>query len=503
MKKIKLLNIALTLVMLLGMFGVKISAKEITDNTVPGITIDTATGERINVVKYDSDTKKYIVNEGQDFPNGGSFTYDDSTYTLTITNADLRAVAIDGWSPKNETVINIKFVGNNKIHNLNEGEYPDIPLNIGMDAIIEFAEGSTLEIVGDGAIAAQFRHNVTIKGGKITSPQTQGGFVTLNGDLTLDGTELEMTVKESAGFPGIWNQDYEDNVQGKTIIKNGSKINITTAGLGIWSGDLDVDNSTLNINSTGSYGCYSGTESIDITNNSNVTINSTENPLYAKKEIKVENSVLITSSPDSIQLRAGSGNITIDNSKFKLDSTGNYLIYTDGGKILVDGDEKSYTDYVHHYATLADYIAVESAKAAAEAVENKELYSNYDAVQAAIGAVVEGKDFTEQETVDGYATAITNAINALTYKDADYSKVDAAIAKANGLKKEDYKDFSKVTEAIEAVVRGKNITEQGIVDSYAEVIEKAISELEKKPTPKPESKPETKPNYIIPNTCTK
>ena len=79
------------------------------------------------------------------------------------------------------------------------------------------------------------------------------------------------------------------------------------------------------------------------------------------------------------------------------------------------------------------------------------------------------------------AKAIEDAIAALQYKDADYTKVDAAIAKANALKKDDYKDFSGVETAVKAVVRGKNITEQSEVDKMAKAIEDAIAALEKKP----------------------
>lgn len=45
--------------------------------------------------------------------------------------------------------------------------------------------------------------------------------------------------------------------------------------------------------------------------------------------------------------------------------------------------------------------------------------------------------------------------NELTYLDADYQAVDAAIVAAEKLNKDDYKDFSKVEAAINAVVRGK------------------------------------------------
>ena len=80
------------------------------------------------------------------------------------------------------------------------------------------------------------------------------------------------------------------------------------------------------------------------------------------------------------------------------------------------------------------------------------------------------------------AKAIEDAIAALQYKDADYTKVDAAIAKANALNKNDYKDFSGVEAAVNAVVRDKNITEQSEVDAMAKAIEDAIAALVKKPS---------------------
>ena len=78
------------------------------------------------------------------------------------------------------------------------------------------------------------------------------------------------------------------------------------------------------------------------------------------------------------------------------------------------------------------------------------------------------------------AKDIEDAIVALQYKDADYTKVDAALAKANALKKDDYKDFSAVESAVNAVARGKNITEQGEVDAMAKAIEDAIAALQYK-----------------------
>ena len=127
----------------------------------------------------------------------------------------------------------------------------------------------------------------------------------------------------------------------------------------------------------------------------------------------------------------------------------------------------------------ADYSAVDAAIAKANAL-NKDEYKDFSAVETAINSVVRGKSLAEQAEVDAMTKAIEDAITALQYKDADYTKVDAAIAKANALKKDDYKDFTAVEAAVNAVVRDKNITEQSEVDAMAKAIEDAIAALQYK-----------------------
>ena len=131
----------------------------------------------------------------------------------------------------------------------------------------------------------------------------------------------------------------------------------------------------------------------------------------------------------------------------------------------------------------ADYTKVDEAIAKANTL-NKDDYKDFSGVEAAINAVVRGKNITEQSEVDAMAKAIEDAIAALQYKGADYTKVDEAIAKANALNKDDYKDFSGVEAAVNAVVRGKNITEQSEVDAMAKAIEDAIAALQYKEKPK-------------------
>ncbi len=111
---------------------------------------------------------------------------------------------------------------------------------------------------------------------------------------------------------------------------------------------------------------------------------------------------------------------------------------------------------------------------------NQDDYVDFTKVTEAINAVDRDKKITQQSEVDDMAKVINAAIDNLILKGADYTKVDEAIAKANMLNKDDYVDFTKVIEAINAVDRNKNITEQAIVDDYAKSINNAIDELVKK-----------------------
>ena len=145
----------------------------------------------------------------------------------------------------------------------------------------------------------------------------------------------------------------------------------------------------------------------------------------------------------------------------------------------------------------ADYTKVDAAIDKVNAL-NKDNYKDFSAVEAAVNAVDRGKKIAEQPAVDKMAKDIEGAIAALQYKDADYTKVDAAIAKANKLNKNSYQDFSAVEKAIADVVRDKNITEQSKVDAMAKAIEDAIAGLVSRPSSSGSSSSgSSKPSYSV------
>ena len=178
------------------------------------------------------------------------------------------------------------------------------------------------------------------------------------------------------------------------------------------------------------------------------------------------------------------GTVSLEAGTYPVEVTAdNCKAYT--GNITITADAATHTQTIAMTYLPADYTKVDAAIAKANAL-NKDDYKDFAAVEAAVNAVARGKNITEQSEVDAMAKAIEDAIAALVYKGADYAKVDAAIAKAKALNKDDYKDFAAVENAVKAVVRGKNITEQSEVDAMAKAIEDAIAALEKKPDIKPE-----------------
>ncbi len=137
---------------------------------------------------------------------------------------------------------------------------------------------------------------------------------------------------------------------------------------------------------------------------------------------------------------------------------------------------------VQKLALRADYSKVEEAVASVPKDLTKYTEETVRAVNEALEAVVEEYDITHQEEVNAMAEAIETAVKNLTYKPADYSKVEEAIASAP-------KDLTKYTEetvtalnkALEAVEQNLDITHQEEVNAMAEAIETAVKNLTYKP----------------------
>ena len=300
----------------------------------------------------------------------------------------------------------------------------------------------------DGAIWA--KGNILIKGGaKVT---TDGKFpMGGNGTFTVEEAEIDAKNTNENNIPAIFDECVP-------VIADGYHLNYAKA--------VDSEGTEIDLIS-------SGTQYFALYKNVHFITKAVYPVSFVVTPDGLTNVVVKVNGQEvtgSVSLEAGTYpvEVTADNCK----------AYT--GNITITADAATHTQTVAMTYLLADYTKVDEAIAKANAL-NKDNYKDFTAVEAAVKAVVRDKNITEQSEVDAMVKAIEDAIAALQYKGADYTKVDAAIAKANALNKNDYKDFSGVEAAVKAVVRGKNITEQSEVDKMAKAIEDAISALEKKP----------------------
>ena len=299
----------------------------------------------------------------------------------------------------------------------------------------------------DGAIWA--KGNILIKGGaKVTtdSKYPMGG----NGSFTVEEAEIDAKNTNENNIPAIFDESVP-------VIADGYHLNYAKA--------VDSEGTEIDLLS-------SGTQYFALYKNVHFITKAVYPVSFVVTPDGLTNVVVKVNGQEvtgSVSLEAGTYpvEVTADNCK----------AYT--GNITITADAATHTQTIAMTYLPADYTKVDEAIVKANAL-NKDEYKDFTAVEAAVNAVVRDKNITEQSEVDAMAKAIEDAIAALQYKDADYTKVDAAIAKANALNKDDYKDFSGVEAAVNAVVRDKNITEQAEVDAMAKAIEDAIAALQYK-----------------------
>ena len=310
--------------------------------------------------------------------------------------------------------------------------------------------GGEVKCISTANSAIWAKGNILIKGGaKVT---TEGKFpMGGNGTFTVEEAEVDAKNTNENNIPAIFDESVP-------VIADGYHLNYAKA--------VDSEGTEIDLLSSGTqyFALY---KNVHFITKAVYPVSFVVTPDGLTNVVVKVNGQEVT-GPVSLEAGTYPVEVAADNCK----------AYT--GNITITADAATHTQTVAMTYLPADYTKVDEAIAKANNL-NKDDYKDFTAVEAAVNAVVRDKNITEQSEVDAMAKAIEDAIAALQYKGADYTKVDEAIAKANALNKDDYKDFSGVDSAVNAVVRGKNITEQSEVDKMAKTIEDAIAALEKKP----------------------
>ena len=496
MKK-KLLAILLSMVMLVGLMPFTALAA---DPTAYDIWVDGV----------------QVTSENKDNLFSGTVSYDPTTHTLSLNNATLDSDTLSDYGIKTTipSTLKIRLTGTNSITRTDPGGGVGIYLNYSNSVEITGDGTLVINVIGENYDGISAGADVKISDKAKVTINAEGGLGIVGRMVEIDGA----TVNSTGLYAGIDAHSLK--------IVNGADVTLKATqnernGAFIWKdqegngGDIEIVQSA--VKATSYYpGLYAaGNLTVD---GGEVKCTSTaDSAIWTQGDILIKGGAKVTT--DGKYPMGGNGTFTVEEAEIDAKNTSadnipaifdeSVPVIADGYKLTyakaVDSEEteidllSSGTQYFAlyknvHFITKAVYpvsfvVTPEGLTNVVIKVNGQEINGSVSLTAGTHSVEVTADNcevYSGNITITADTATHTQTI-AMTYLPADYSKVDAAIAKANALNKDDYKDFSGVEAAVNAVVRDKNITEQAEVDAMAKAIEDAIAALEKKPA---EIKPE-------------
>ena len=502
MKK-KLFAILLSIVMVAGLLPVTALAAE---PTVYDIWVDGV----------------QVTSENKDNLFSGTVSYDPTTHTLSLNNATLDNDTLSDYGIKTTipSTLKIRLTGTNSITRTDPGGGVGIYLN----------SGNSVEITGDGTLVINVNGNtydgisagadVKISDKAKVTINAEGGLGIVGRMVKIDGATVDSTGLY-AGIDAHWLK-----------IINGADVTLKATqdgrnGAYIWKDQEgnggDIELAASKVKATSHYPGLYAAGNLTV-NGGEVNCTSTaDSAIWTKGTILIKGGAKVTT--DGKSPMGGNGTFTVEEAEIDAKNTnenntpaisdkcvpviadGYHLNYakavdSEGTEIdLLSSGTQDFAKYKNvHFITKVVYpvsfvVTPDGLTNVVVKVNGQEVTGSVSLEAGTYPVEVTAdncKAYTGNITITPDTATHTQTI-AMTYLPADYTKVDAAIAKANALEKDNYKDFSTVEEAINAVVRDKNITEQDEVDAMAQAIENAITALVEKPTEAPTATPTATP----------
>ena len=353
---------------------------------------------------------------------------------------------------------------------------------------------------------------VTISGGAVLVGHSENDHpVYTRGALLLDGADVTLTSDYASATALFANS-------GEPFDITNSKVNVTTASTSIFSqGNINITDSVLNINSGANPMNALGTLSIS---GSGTVVTAKGAYPVAGGVIEISGGSVAVNTTGGTAI-SGSNGVTISGGSSVSASTTAAMaaIYSENGNIEFEGaDTKVSASSAQDSAIFtrdgsitldAGVIEAKSAKGFAPVVARD---SDEDGTSASASSIIIGENFATGGNIvattvwkvddNGNYYADTMLVPADTQlnedgllpedyvpeeseivveKLADYSAVDAAVAKAQSLYRGDYVNFDAVERALAAVEYGLGASHQAEVDAMAKAITDAIAELQKIP----------------------
>ena len=463
-----------------------------------------------------------VTSENKDNLFSGTVSYDPTTHTLSLNNATLDNDTMSDYGIKTTipSTLKIRLTGTNSITRTDPGGGVGIYLNY----------SNSVEITGDGTLVINVigkNYDGISTGADVKISDKARVIINSKGGLGIAGRMVEIdgaTVDSTGLYAGI-DAHWLKIINGADVTlkatqdgRNGAYIRKDQEGNG---GDIEL--AASKVKATSYYPALFARGNLTV-NGGEVNCTSTaDGAIWAKGNILIKGGAKVTT--DGKSPMGGNGTFTVEEAEIDAKNTNenNTPAISDACvPVIADGYHLNYAKAVDSEGTEIDLLS--------SGTQYFALYKNVHFITKAVYPVsfvvtpvgltnvvvkVNGQEVTGSVSLEAGTypvevtadnckaytgnititpdTATHTQTIAMTYLPADYTKVDAAIAKANALEKDNYKDFSAVEEAINAVVRDKNITEQDKVDAMAKAIEDAMAALVEKPTEAPTATPTATP----------
>ena len=463
-----------------------------------------------------------VTSENKDNLFSGTVSYDPTTHTLSLNNATLDNDTMSDYGIKTTipSTLKIRLTGTNSITRTDPGGGVGIYLNY----------SNSVEITGDGTLVINVigeNYDGISTGADVKISDKARVIINSEGGLGIAGRMVEIdgaTVNSTGLYAGI-------DAHWLKII-NGADVTLKATqdgrnGAYIWKDQEgnggDIELAASKVKATSHYPALFTEGNLTVSGGEVKCTSTADGAIWTKGDILIKGGAKVTTYSEYPM--GGDGTFTVEEAEIDARNTNaNNIpaIFDACVPVIADGYHLNYAKAVDSEGTEIDllssgtqYFALyKNVHFITKAVYPVSFVVTPDGLtnvvvkvngQEVIGSVsLEAGTYPVEVTADNckaYSDNITITSDtathtqtiAMTYLPADYTKVDAAIAKANALEKDNYKDFSAVEEAINAVVRDKNITEQDEVDAMAKAIEDAMAALVEKPTEAPTATPTATP----------
>ena len=411
-----------------------------------------------------------VTSENKDNLFSGTVSYDPTTHTLFLNNATLDNDTMSDYGIKTTipSTLKIRLTGTNSITRTDPGGGVGIYLNYSNSVEITGDGTLVINVIGKNYDGISTGADVKISDKARVIINSEGGLGITGRMVKIDGATVDSTGLY-AGIDAHWLK-----------IINGADVTLKATqdgrnGAYIWKDQEgnggDIELAASKVKATSYYPGLFAAGNLTVDGGQVSCTSTADGALWARGNILIKGGAKVTT--DGKYPMGGNGTFTVEEAEIDAKNTNENnipAIFDESVPVIADGYHLNYAKAVDSEGTEIDLLS--------SGTQYFALYKNVHFITKAVypvsfvvtpdgltnvvvkvnGQEVTGsvsleagtypvevtadncKAYTDNITITADAATHTQTI-AMTYLPADYTKVDAAIDKANALNKDEYKDF--------------------------------------------------------------